>query len=128
VIGAVSAVADGCGPPGECLHWGAIRGDVYIDPLSLLALPKVRLLPIWTDGLPLPPVSPPLGSTAAALRATTTPALVAGPPEEGGTGVGAGVGVAAGAGIAAGAAGLWRARRARLIGAQASSARKVPAL
>ena len=51
-IGRVSAVADGCGPPGGCLHWGAIRGDAYVDPLGLLAAPKVRLLPIWADGLP----------------------------------------------------------------------------
>lgn len=33
-------------PPGRCLHWGARRGEVYIDPLLLLrALGPVRLLP-----------------------------------------------------------------------------------
>jgi hypothetical protein len=52
VIGRVAAVADDCGPPGGCLHWGAIRGDAYLDPLSLLAVPQVRLLPIWVDGVP----------------------------------------------------------------------------
>ena len=35
----------GC-PVAACLHWGARRGDTYIDPLSLLApLGRVRLLP-----------------------------------------------------------------------------------
>lgn len=33
-------------PPGRCLHWGARRGDTYLDPLLLLrALGPVRLLP-----------------------------------------------------------------------------------
>lgn len=52
VVGHVSAVADGCGPPGGCLHWGAIRSGAYIDPVGLLAVPRVRLLPIWANGLP----------------------------------------------------------------------------
>jgi murein DD-endopeptidase MepM/ murein hydrolase activator NlpD len=28
-----------------CLHWGLRRGDRYLDPLSLLRPPRVRLLP-----------------------------------------------------------------------------------
>ena len=33
-------------PPGRCLHWGARRGDAYLDPLVLLrSLGPVRLLP-----------------------------------------------------------------------------------
>jgi murein DD-endopeptidase MepM/ murein hydrolase activator NlpD len=33
-------------PPGRCLHWGARRGDAYLDPLLLLRpLGPVRLLP-----------------------------------------------------------------------------------
>ncbi len=41
--------------PGACLHWGLLRGDVYLDPLSLLP-PELlrsgpsRLLPV--DGVP----------------------------------------------------------------------------
>ena len=32
-----------------CLHWGARRGDTYLDPLSLLRpLGPVRLLP-WSS-------------------------------------------------------------------------------
>lgn len=31
-----------------CLHWGVRRGTEYLDPLRLLALGRVRLLP-WED-------------------------------------------------------------------------------
>jgi hypothetical protein len=47
LIGRVSTAADDCGPPGSCLHWGAIRDGTYIDPMSLLGAPTIRLLPIW---------------------------------------------------------------------------------
>jgi hypothetical protein len=30
----------------SCLHWGAIRGAAYTDPLALLGRPPVRLLPM----------------------------------------------------------------------------------
>jgi murein DD-endopeptidase MepM/ murein hydrolase activator NlpD len=44
-LGVVDGAHRGC-PPGRCLHWGARRGDTYLDPLSLLvALSPVRLLP-----------------------------------------------------------------------------------
>jgi murein DD-endopeptidase MepM/ murein hydrolase activator NlpD len=36
------------GCPGTCLHWGARRGEEYLDPLGLLSTGRVRLLP-W-DG------------------------------------------------------------------------------
>lgn len=43
-IGTVRGRHAGC--PGSCLHWGARRGDTYLDPLSLLQrLGPVRLLP-----------------------------------------------------------------------------------
>ena len=34
----------GC-PAEACLHWGLRRGDTYLDPLTLLRPPRVRLLP-----------------------------------------------------------------------------------
>ncbi|MFI5833185.1 murein hydrolase activator EnvC family protein [Micromonospora sp. NPDC051300] len=34
----------GCAAP-ACLHWGLRRGDDYLDPLALLGLGRVRLLP-----------------------------------------------------------------------------------
>jgi murein DD-endopeptidase MepM/ murein hydrolase activator NlpD len=49
LIGYVSAAADACGPPGSCLHWGALQSDAYVDPMGLLRVPRVRLLPIWSD-------------------------------------------------------------------------------
>lgn len=37
--------------PHRCLHWGARRGDTYLDPMSLLGrLGPVRLLPWPRDG------------------------------------------------------------------------------
>jgi murein DD-endopeptidase MepM/ murein hydrolase activator NlpD len=48
LIGYVSAAADACGPPGSCLHWGALESDVYVDPIGLVRAPRVRLLPIWS--------------------------------------------------------------------------------
>ena len=48
LVGYVSAAADACGPPGSCLHWGALQADQYIDPMGLLRVPRVRLLPIWS--------------------------------------------------------------------------------
>jgi murein DD-endopeptidase MepM/ murein hydrolase activator NlpD len=47
LVGHASSVADHCGPPGGCLHWGALRDNHYVDPMALLGPPKVRLLPIW---------------------------------------------------------------------------------
>jgi murein DD-endopeptidase MepM/ murein hydrolase activator NlpD len=35
----------GC-PVEACLHWGLRSGEVYLDPLSLLELARVRLLPL----------------------------------------------------------------------------------
>jgi murein DD-endopeptidase MepM/ murein hydrolase activator NlpD len=36
----------GC-PREACLHWGLRRGDTYLDPLALLRLPRIRLLPLY---------------------------------------------------------------------------------
>lgn len=37
-----------------CLHWGLLRGDTYLDPLSLLVDQPVRLLPLGTAPSPVP--------------------------------------------------------------------------
>ncbi|GGS89187.1 hypothetical protein GCM10010156_54570 [Planobispora rosea] len=34
--------------PAACLHWGLLRDRDYLDPLLLLGLGRVRLLPVWT--------------------------------------------------------------------------------
>ena len=46
-IGLLLAGHPGC-PAGvsACLHWGLRRGAIYLDPLALLGLGRVRLLPL----------------------------------------------------------------------------------
>jgi murein DD-endopeptidase MepM/ murein hydrolase activator NlpD len=40
--------------PRTCLHWGLLRGEEYLDPLSLLGFAPVRLLPIAVRSLLMP--------------------------------------------------------------------------
>jgi murein DD-endopeptidase MepM/ murein hydrolase activator NlpD len=47
-LGTVTAGHPGC--PTGCLHWGLRRGDTYLDPLALLGLGRVRLLPLDGPG------------------------------------------------------------------------------
>ena len=44
VLGTVRAGHLGC-PVAACLHWGLRRGETYLDPMTLLRPPQVRLLP-----------------------------------------------------------------------------------
>jgi murein DD-endopeptidase MepM/ murein hydrolase activator NlpD len=44
-IGTLTVGHPGC-PVQACLHWGLRRGETYLDPLSLLRSPRVRLLPL----------------------------------------------------------------------------------
>jgi murein DD-endopeptidase MepM/ murein hydrolase activator NlpD len=44
-LGTLTAGHPGC-PAAACLHWGLLRGAVYLDPLALLGLGRVRLLPL----------------------------------------------------------------------------------
>jgi murein DD-endopeptidase MepM/ murein hydrolase activator NlpD len=44
-IGTMSAGHAGC-PREACLHWGLRRGETYLDPMTLLRPPRVRLLPM----------------------------------------------------------------------------------
>jgi murein DD-endopeptidase MepM/ murein hydrolase activator NlpD len=44
-IGTLAEGHDGC-PAAACLHWGLRRGETYLDPLTLLRPPEVRLLPM----------------------------------------------------------------------------------
>ncbi|SCG38106.1 murein hydrolase activator EnvC family protein [Micromonospora zamorensis] len=58
----------GC-PAAACLHWGLRRGTDYLDPLALLGLGPVRLLPVNQAGPPLPvhEAGPPLPVHGAGL-------------------------------------------------------------
>jgi murein DD-endopeptidase MepM/ murein hydrolase activator NlpD len=51
VIGALELAGSHCWPA-ACLHWGWRRGETYLDPLLLVGLGRVRLLP-WA-GAPVP--------------------------------------------------------------------------
>ncbi|MFL6165981.1 MAG: murein hydrolase activator EnvC family protein [Ornithinibacter sp.] len=44
-IGTLETALNHCFPR-TCLHWGLLRGEQYLDPLSLLGLGPVRLLPL----------------------------------------------------------------------------------
>jgi murein DD-endopeptidase MepM/ murein hydrolase activator NlpD len=44
-IGTLASGHAGC-PAAACVHWGLRRGETYLDPLQLLAVPRVRLLPL----------------------------------------------------------------------------------
>src|SRR4051812_26590781 len=46
LLGEVEPRYGHCGPD-LCLHWGLRRGTTYLDPLSLVARPVIRLLPHW---------------------------------------------------------------------------------
>jgi murein DD-endopeptidase MepM/ murein hydrolase activator NlpD len=63
-LGALLNGHPGCPVP-ACLHWGLRRGEEYLDPLALLRLGPVRLLPVDGES----PVGPPTaGARAAAQR------------------------------------------------------------
>ncbi|KUM87516.1 peptidase M23 [Streptomyces cellostaticus] len=55
VVGTVEATGSHC--PGTCVHWGLLRGETYLDPLSMLPPSLLhngpsRLLPVL--GVPTP--------------------------------------------------------------------------
>ena len=51
-IGTLASGVSHCGGYPSCLHWGLLRGTVYLDPLSLLGLGRPILLPIPTGAPP----------------------------------------------------------------------------
>lgn len=65
VLGRLEAVASHC-PPAACLHWGLRRGDIYLDPRSLLGAVRVRLLPVWGSIAPAAlPAAVPVGQSGS---------------------------------------------------------------
>jgi len=74
-LGTVARQPDHCGPPGSCLHWGAIRDGRYVDPL--LFLRHVRLLPLAATPPAAPnaldPVPDTLGFTSDPLGRASDP-------------------------------------------------------
>lgn len=64
VLGHLAAGHPGC-PAAACLHWGLLRGETYLDPLSLLGIGRVRLFPL-------------AGHASSALRVSAGTALMTG--------------------------------------------------
>jgi murein DD-endopeptidase MepM/ murein hydrolase activator NlpD len=57
-IGVLEGGHAGC-PVEACLHWGAKRGETYLDPLSLIGLGPIRLKPLRPEaGAARPPAAP----------------------------------------------------------------------
>ncbi|MFD3325998.1 M23 family metallopeptidase [Streptomyces sp. NPDC058701] len=48
----VAVLTEGSHCPAPCLHWGLLAGETYLNPLSLLPRPTVRLLPSSAPGGP----------------------------------------------------------------------------
>lgn len=44
-VGVVTATPGHCAPR-TCVHWGVLRGETYVDPLSLVRRARVVLLPV----------------------------------------------------------------------------------
>lgn len=51
-IGRLQPPMGHCGAGRPCLHWGLLRGSVYLDPLALVGLRHSILLPVWGRHLP----------------------------------------------------------------------------
>ena len=69
IIARVSGLHLGCSAPGGgCLHWGLLRGETYLNPLSLVRRGPSRLLPV-----PPPAERPGLASAPVPARVRATP-------------------------------------------------------
>jgi murein DD-endopeptidase MepM/ murein hydrolase activator NlpD len=62
-IGRLALVGSHCAPA-ACLHWGLRRGADYLDPLALLHLNPVRLLPLGVPAADGQRAGPALASAA----------------------------------------------------------------
>lgn len=76
-IGTLMSETSHCAPQ-VCLHWGAKIGDDYLDPMSLLGDPVIRLYPMGSgpEGLSAapPPASAARGSAGSTRAPTQHPA------------------------------------------------------
>lgn len=124
LLGLLAAGHASCPLGRACLHWGLLRGSTYLDPLLLVDLGRVRLLPREATGVRHGTAAPPAGSRAAAAPAAAAsgpqprPARPAGrapgSPGSGSPGSGSpGSGAALAAGLALTGAGALAAGRLR---------------
>lgn len=100
VLGALEPPTNHCGPT-PCLHWGLLRGDTYLDPLSLLP-PRLlrrgpsRLLPVPPTAAAPGPVPPGADPSLLVPPRTDPPLLIPLLPVRSAVGVGTAVGAAPG--------------------------------
>ncbi len=72
-IGTLQRASSHCFPQ-ACLHWGLLRGETYLDPLTLVGAGPIRLLPL--AGSPGPAVGTVLGALSRpASRSPAAPPL-----------------------------------------------------
>ncbi len=64
VLGTLQRASSHCFPR-ACLHWGLLRGDAYLNPLTLVGAGPVRLLPL--SGAPAAPGGVPDQAAAGSL-------------------------------------------------------------
>lgn len=74
VLGRLGTGHASCRVGTDCVHWGLLRGDSYLDPMSLLSRPRLRLLPL--GGASTDPAADRPPSTATAGRAGLRPLSV----------------------------------------------------
>jgi murein DD-endopeptidase MepM/ murein hydrolase activator NlpD len=80
VIGTLQRASSHCFPRG-CLHWGLLRGETYLNPLTLVGAGPVRLLPLSgglvgvADGPSPGSIAPPLDSGARPVLGPLSPAV-----------------------------------------------------
>lgn len=82
VLGTLETALGHC-LPRVCLHWGLRRGDVYLNPLDLLADGPARLLPLGTEEDEVHPLYPSAAPNLDPLTPAAEPpdrALPTGPP------------------------------------------------
>ncbi|GAA0614745.1 M23 family metallopeptidase [Kribbella sandramycini] len=77
VLGHLSAAGSHCAPA-TCLHWGLLEGRTYLNPLTLLPRPPIRLLPLTgrpqqPPGRPMRQVTPASDVPAAVSPASAAP-------------------------------------------------------
>lgn len=108
-----------CGDRG-CLHWGLLRGDDYLDPMSLLRPGRSRLVPVWGvspgAAATTPTAEPTTGRTRRvprAVRTTSSPSQASAGTGETSPAAAVG-GVAAATAIPGAALAVWHRRRHRL--------------
>ena len=110
LIGHLDAGHAGCRP--ACLHWGLLRGAVYLDPVRLVSRGPSVLLPVGAAAQPPGVARVPAAVTRAAPAPSATPGVLTGPrpAEEPAFALRSGEAASAGGALAALVAGLMLLR------------------